>query len=52
MLEIEEMLATIYDILNCSDYDSSLNIITTLSGDQAYLTKSKEDLEAKKKLTI
>lgn len=48
---MEDMLATNCDTLNCSDYDSALSIITMLSGDQANLTKLKEDLDAEKKLS-
>lgn len=49
---MEVMLATICDTLNCSDYDSALNIITMLCGDQATIDQLKEDLEAEKKLTV
>lgn len=48
---MDGMPATICDTLNCSDYDSALSMITTLSGDQANLMKLKEDLDAEKKLS-
>lgn len=50
-LTIEGVLTTTRDMLNCRDYNLALGIITTLSGDQANLTKLKEDLRAKKKLS-
>lgn len=45
------MLATICDTLGCIEYDYALNIISTLNGNQATLSKLKEDLDNKKKLT-
>lgn len=44
------MLTTIYDIINCTNYDSTLSTIATLTSDQATISQLKEDLEAKKKL--
>lgn len=48
---MEGMLATILVTLGYSDYDSALSIISKLRGDQATLSKLKEDLESEKKLT-
>lgn len=50
-LAMEGMLAIILGTLGCNDYDSALSIITTLSGDQATLSKLKSALEEEKKLT-
>lgn len=49
---MEGMLATICDTLDCSDYNSALSIITTLSSDQATINWLKEDLVAENKLIV
>lgn len=47
-LAMEGMLVTICNTLDYIDYDSALSAITTLSRDQATLSKLKEDSERRK----
>lgn len=51
-MAIEGMLATIMDTIGCTDTKTALSIITTFSADQSILRNFKEDLEAKKKLSV
>lgn len=49
-LIVEGTLATIMDMLCCTDIPSALSIITTINGDQATMSQLKEELEKEKKL--
>lgn len=45
------MFATICNTLNCTDYEASLSIITSVSRDQGTLSKLKNDLEVENNIT-
>lgn len=49
---MEGMLAKIKDTLGCSDTQTTVSIIITLSGDQATQRKLNEDLDAEEKMSV
>lgn len=48
---LEGYLAIIMDMINCYDIPNALSIITTMSGDQATISKLKGDLEKERKIS-
>lgn len=49
---MEGTLATIMDILCCTDIPTALNIITTMSSDHDTVSQLKEELETKNKTNV